>query len=343
MKKKRKSTRAIAEANRSKEVAIVKAIESGESVKIEKEKLAEAERLAAEINAKKMLIDAEAEMKASEKEAEARKIVAEAKAAEEATIGLSEAQVIEAKAKAKELEGLTEAKVMEQKAIAEAKGIEHKADALKKQGSAEAEIIEKKSLAEAKGTKEIGLAEAKVMEQKAIAEAKGVEEKALAMKKLDGVGKEHEEFKLKLEVEKAVKLAQIDIQKSIAEAQALALAEAFKSANIDIVGGEETFVNNIMKAINQGKGVDRLFDNSSTLTSLKGNLLNGGGNLLDRIKELTGRAGFGTDDIKNLSMAALMLKLRSEVSDSDKGVVGELMELVQNTGIGEVAASKLLK
>lgn len=322
-----KDTRAIAEADRKKNVAIIQAEEAGDAAKIEAEKMAEADRLAAEINARKILIDAEAAMKAAEKDAESRKIIAEAKAAEEATIGLSEAQVIEAKAKALELEGLTEAKVLEQKAIAEAKGIEAKSIAIEKQGLAEAKVIE-----------EQGLAEAKVLEQKAIADAKGVEEKALAMKKLDGVGKEHEEFKLRLAKEQAVELAEIDIQRAIAEAQALALSEAFKHANIDIVGGEETFVNNIMKAINNGKSVDRLIDNSKTLSSVKSNLL-GGGNLIDKVKSLTSSAGFGTDDIKNLTMAALMLKLRDNASDSDKGLISELMEMVQTVGIGGVKAS----
>ncbi len=326
-----KDTRAIAEADRKKNVAIINAEEIGEAIKIEKETIAQAEKLSAQINAQKILIDAEAAMKAAEKDAESRKIIAEAKAAEEATLGLSEAQVIEAKAKAHEMEGLTEAKVMEQKAIAEAKGIEYKSVAMEKQG-----------LAQAKVTEEQGMAEAKVMELKAISEAKGVEEKALAMKKLDGVGKEHEEFKLRLAKDQAVELAEIDIQKAIAEAQALALAEAFKSANIDIVGGEETFINNIMKAINNGKAVDRLIDNSKTLSSVKSNLL-GGGNLIDKVKALTSSAGFGTDDIKNLTMAALMLKLRDNVSDSDRGMVAELMDLVNTVGIGNVKASNLLK
>jgi flotillin len=326
-----KDTRAIAEADRSKNVAIINAQEIGESIKIEKEAEAQADKISAEINAQKLLIDAEAAMKASEKDAESRKIIAEAKAAEEATLGLSEAQVIEAKAKAHEMEGLTEAKVMEQKAIAEAKGIEAKTIAIEKQGLAEARVIE-----------EQGMAEAKVMQQKAISEARGVEEKAMAMKKLDGVGREHEEFKLRLAKEQAVELAEIDIQRSIADAQALALAEAFKSANIDIVGGEETFINNIMKAIGNGKAVDRLINNSETLSSVKSNLL-GGGNLIDKVKTLTSSAGFGTDDIKNLTMAALMLKLRENASDSDKGMISDLMEMVQTVGIGAVKAGNLLK
>jgi uncharacterized membrane protein YqiK len=329
-----KDTREVAAANRSKQVAVIKAQEDGESAVIRQSKEAEAAKLAAEIQAEKMLIDAEAQKNAAEKEAEARKIRAEAKAAEEATIGLSEAQVIEAKAKAKEQEGSLEAVVIERKAEAEAKGIAAKADAIHKQGILQSEVIEK-----------TGLAEAKVHEEKLLAEAKGVEQKAKAMKALDGVGKEHEEFKLRLEKDKEVELANIDVQKSIAEAQALALAEAFKSANIDIVGGEETFINNIMNAINRGKTVDRLVGSSNQLTDLKHALIgNGNGNkgLLGQVSELVKSAGLKSDDVKNLSMAALLLKLQNKVGDKDKSLVSDLLNTVTHLGLGQAKADNLL-
>ena len=329
-----KDTREVAAANRSKQVAVIKAQEDGESAVIRQSKEAEAAKLAAEIQAEKMLIDAEAQKNAAEKEAEARKIRAEAKAAEEATIGLSEAQVIEAKAKAKEQEGSLEAVVIERKAEAEAKGIAAKADAIHKQGILQSEVIEK-----------TGLAEAKVHEEKLLAEAKGVEQKAKAMKALDGVGKEHEEFKLRLEKDKEVELANIDVQKSIAEAQALALAEAFKNANIDIVGGEETFINNIMNAINRGKTVDRLVGRSHQLTDLKHALIgNGNGNkgLLGQVSELVKSAGLKSDDVKNLSMAALLLKLQNKVGDQDKSLVSDLLHTVTQLGLGQAKADNLL-
>ena len=104
----------------------------------------------------------------------------------------------------------------------------------KAKGVAEADVILKKAEAE----KERGMAEAAVNLEKFNAEAEGINKKADAMKRLDGVGKEHEEFKLRLEKEKAVELAQIAIQKDIAEAQAEVLSNALKSAKIDIVGGE---------------------------------------------------------------------------------------------------------
>lgn len=334
-----KDTRALATAERSKNVAIIKAEETGQATVIEQEKLAQAEKLAAEIKAETLVIEAQASMNAAEKEAEARKIHAEAKAAEEATIGLSEAQVIEAKAKAKEQEGSLEAVVIEKKAIAEAKGIEAKAAAHKLQGLAEAEVAA-----------EIGAAEAKVMTQKYTAEAKGVEEKALAMQKLDGVGKEHEEFKLRLEKEKAIDLAEINVQQHIAEAQAKVLAEAFKTANIDIVGGEMAFVDNIMNSINRGKSVDRMLDNSKHLTSVKDRLLssgsNGNGNgtgMLAKVKALIAKTGITNEDLKNLTLTTLLLKIQDQVTEEkDLSLIDQLMKTINDLGIGQKPAEDVL-
>ncbi len=366
-----KDLKAIAEAERQKQVTLKDAEAVGDSLVIEQTKKAEADKLAAEIIARKMVIDAEAQKEAALKEAEARKINAEALAAEEATIGLSEAQVIEAKATAKKQEGLAEAEIIEKKAIAEANGLKIKAEAerelglvkaeilkeqglaeaevtqkqgnakaevLEKQGLADAKVIEQKVLAKAKGVEQEGLAEAKVIEQKALAEAKGVEEKALAMQKLDAVGKEHEEFKLRLEKEKEIELAQIAIQKDLAEAQAMILAEALKSANIDIVGGEADFFNNIMKAINQGKTVDKLLNSSQHLTDVK-NAVIGNGNLMENIKGLVADSGITSNDIKNLTVAALLLKLQN---DGNKGMVGQLMDTVKSLGLDGLNASKFL-
>ena len=341
-----KDTKELATAERARQVAIIRAEETGQAAVIEQQKLAEAEKLASEIKAQTLLIDAEASKNAAVKEAEARKIKAEAKAAEEATMGLSEAQVIEAKAQAKEREGTLEAIVIEKKAIAEAKGIEAKAEALKKQGVAEAEILQEKGLAQAKATSELGAAEAKVLEEKLLAEAKGVEQKALAMKELDGVGREHEEFKLHLEKEKEVELANINIQAQIAEAQAKVLAEAFKTANIDIVGGEMTFVDNIMNAINRGKSIDRTLDNSKHLTDLKGALIgnNGsGGGLFTKIRKLMSQSGISSEDIKNLSLTALLLKLRERSSDNKEvSAIDQLLQSVQNLGLSEQTVDGLL-
>jgi len=203
-----KDLEAFREVERNKTVGITHASQQAEEKMIFIVKAAEAEKKAAEEKAKQLIIDAESKKEAALKQAEARKILAEAQAREDATMGLSEAEVMMAKA-----------------------------DAAERQGMVDATIIEK--IAEAK--RKEGLAQAEVTKEKALAEAAGIHEKAEAMKSLDAVGKDHEEFKLLLTKEKDIALAQINIQKDIAEAQAMVLGEAMKSAKIDIVGGETMF------------------------------------------------------------------------------------------------------
>src|SRR5690554_1568462 len=139
-----------------------------------------------------------------------------------------------------------------------------KAEAAEIQGTKEAVVIEKK----AEAVRKEGLAQAEVVREKALAEAKGIEEKAGAMKILNEAGQSHEEFKLQLSKEKEVELAQINIQKDIAAAQAEVLSEALKTAKIDIVGGETMFFENIVKQVSNAKGIDhRSEEHTSELQS----------------------------------------------------------------------------
>ena len=65
------------------------------------------------------------------------------------------------------------------------------------------------------------------------------------------------EFKLELEKQKIVELAELRVQKDVATEQAKIMGEALKSANIDIVGGEIEFFDKITSAITTGKAIDR--------------------------------------------------------------------------------------
>lgn len=346
---------------RQKQVGLTEAQLAAEQKLIQTVKDAEASKMAAEQKAKELLIDAEAQKEASAKQAEARKILADAKAREDATYGLAEAEVIKAKAEALEQQGTAEAIVIEKKAKAEAISIETKAEAKKKEGliqaevtreqafasaEGEASIIEKTTKAEATGIeakaeakRKEGLMEAEVIKEKALAEAAGIEEKATAMKKLDGAGKDHEEFKLALQKDKDVELAQINIQKNIAEAQANVLSDALKSAKIDIVGGETLFFENIVKQISNAKGFDRLINESQNATQIKKALLGDGtneGDLLERISYFAQKTGISTNDIKNLSIAALILKMQSKCdSDEDKNFLSNLLDMAKKMGLSD--------
>lgn len=339
---KMKDLEAIKEAERKKQVAIVGAEQAAEAILIESIKTAEAEQKSAEFKAKQRLIEAEAQEQASVKEAEAMKILAEAEAATKAAEGMAEAQIIEAKAAAMEKQGEAEAQVIEAKAIAEAKGIEvtseAQAEADRKIGIAEAKVIEIRSEAE----KVKGLADAEVIEAKGIADAKGIEEKAKAMSQLDGAGKEHEEFKLKLAKEKEIELAEINIQEAISQAQAKVLSEALKSANIDIVGGDNAFFDQMMEAVTRGKKVDKMVNNSTVLTELKNSLMGSGGPVTQNLKTLVQQAGIGSDDIRNLTLTALLLQLQQKLNGQDKGMIASIMDTVQQLGLGTESAVKYL-
>ncbi|PQL90809.1 flotillin [Apibacter adventoris] len=352
-----KDIEVLREVERQKQAGITLASQQAEEKLIKTVKEAEALKQAEEQKAQQLLIDAEAQKEAAVKNAEARKTLADAQAREDATLGLAEAEVIKAKAEADEQKGVVEANIIEKKAKAEAISIELKAEAKRKEGLVEAEVTREKALASAEGEASIiektsvaeatgiqakadakrkeGLAEADVIKQKALSEAEGIHEKAEAMKKLDGVGKDHEEFKLKLQKNKEVELAQIQIQKEIAQAQASVLSEAMKSAKIDIVGGESTFFENIINQISRAKGFDKLVNESETITEIKEALLgNGGeGDLYERIRNYADKLNISSEDIKNLSIASLIFKMQQNAGSEDQSVLANLFTLAKTLGI----------
>jgi len=295
-----KDLEAFKTAERNKQVEITVATQEAEKKLIEETRAAESRRLAAEKDAQKYVIEAQAKRDAAEKEAEARKIIADAKAKEEATVGLSEAQVMHAKADAAERQGVAEATV-----------IEKKADANKKEGIAQAEVIK----------------------EKALAEAAGITEKAEAMKKLNDAGKDHEEFRLQLAKEKDVELAQIAIQKDIAEAQSMVLAEAFKSAKIDIVGGDNTFFDNVIRQVSAGKGLDKFISHSENAQLVKENLLGDGENIIGKVMRMVDKYKISSDDIKNMSIASLIFKLNGVANQQEKGILERAMDMAKHLGV----------
>ncbi|MEW7288935.1 flotillin family protein [Aquimarina sp. 2304DJ70-9] len=312
-----KDIQAFKTADRDKQVKITIAEANAQESLITTIKAAEAQKEAAKQKAEEINIEAQAQKEASEKEAEARKTLAEAQAKEEATLGMSEAQVMHAKADAHEREGLVEATIIEKKAKAEAAGIEAKAEAIRKEGMAEADVIK----------------------EKALADAAGIEEKAEAMKKLDGVGKDHEEFKLRLDKELQVDLAHVNIQKEIADAQAEVIGEALKAANIDIVGGETMFFDQIVGQITRAKGIDRLVQHSDNIQEVKDAILGSEdvkGNLLEKIKEFATKYGISSEDIKNLTIANLLMELKQKTTDPDENnLFTNLFNLASGLGLSD--------
>ncbi len=276
---------------------------------------------------------ASAEAKAAEHRRHAMEQQAEGVAAQEAAKGLAEAKVICAKAGAKK----ADAEALKEVGFAEA-------EVIKAKGGVTASVTEQQAQAEAEGVKDKELASAAGIQAKGLAEAKSIEEKAKAMKLLHEAGQAHEEFRLRLAKERDVELASINVQRYIAESQSNIVAEALKSANIEIVGGENDFFEKVVKAVTAGRSVDRMVSNSSTLTDIKETFFNGDPDRFrTQLKQWIKDFGINSEDVKNLTIAALLGKLMASTSDvSIQSLLKSALTTARERGLSEMAADALI-
>ncbi|WNG57498.1 hypothetical protein F0U59_24090 [Archangium gephyra] len=332
-----KDLRVKAEATRRKDALLITAEAQAQEKLVKDIKAAEASNEVSKFSAKEKLTLAEAELQASDMTAKAKMRLSEGVQAEEAAHGLAEARVKEADALATEKQGMAAMRVKEaEAAVIEKQGMAQ-ASALKERGLAEAAAVREKLLAEAAGEKEKGLArtsigeaeaqviqkrgeaeaiairekllaEAKSIEEKLLAEARGLAEKAESMKLLQGATREHEEFRLRLQKERDVELATIQVRKDIAESQSRVLAETMGHAKINIVGGDGQFFERFIKAISVGQSVDGALDQSETLRKAFSGYLNGEKDFSADLKEILSKPGL-TSDAQNLAMAALLHRM----------------------------------
>lgn len=304
-----------------------------EAEKIKVITAAEAQREAATRDAERLQVLADAEAKAAEKKRHALEQEALAIAAKEAAAGLAEAKVITAKAEAKK----SEAVAIKEFGLAEA-------EVTKAKGDVHAEVTQSQAEAEAEGVKEREMAAAAGIEAKGLAEAKAIEEKAKAMKLLHESGQQHEEFRLRLAKERDVELASINIQRDIAQAHSTLVGEALKHANIDIVGGENDFFEKVVRAVGNGKSVDRLVNHSAALTDVKNTFFNGDGDYFkSQLKQWVDDFGISSEDVKNLSIAALLGKLIASTNDSTvKGVMRSALAMLRDKGLAEAPAASVV-
>ena len=198
----------------------------------------------------------------AEAEVKREKMVAEAAGSEEQ--GMVEIRVKQARAEAIEREGMAEAKVSREKGLADAQVREALAQSLEREGMAEAASMRERLSAEAEGIEKKSLAEATGIRERLIAEATGLEQKAAAMKQLDDYSRKHEEFRLALEHERAIAMERMRTNIDMAREQASVYAEAFKSADINIVGGDEGFYKNFLGSVSLGHSIDGFVKSSST-------------------------------------------------------------------------------
>lgn len=259
--------RVVEEANRRRDAVVIAAEAEAQSEMVKDIKEAEAAETAAEHQARRQITLAQAEMDASELNASAMIRLAEGVKAEEAASGLATVDIDRARAVV-----------------------------IREMGEAEADKL-----------RVGGMAEAEIAEAKLKGEAAGLTEKAAAMRELDGVGQEHEEFVRTLEADTKVRLAAVDAQVGIASAQADAMKAGLESADIDIVGGSDIFVDRVIGAIGAGKALDAFVEKSDVAETALEPYLDGDEDLVSKLAEAIG--GLGPEGIRDLSVADLLRRI----------------------------------
>lgn len=346
-----------------KRVTELKAIEAEKAVEVEKKEIQEVirERVAVEkgvVEEQQRIKDTEefatadrykqvtvttAEANAQEaliqkiKDAEAQKEAAQLKADEDAYSVLKEAEAAKSAAEMRAEERVIQAEAEQTASEKEAEAKKMIADAIVKESAAE-------GLGEADVIRAKGTADAEALRAKGNADAEAIEQKAAAMKLFEEAGQEHEEFKLELDKAKEVELAEIDVQRQIAEQQAVVVGEALKSANIDIVGGETEFFDRITKAITTGKVVDRTVGNSEVLDDVKETFFNGDPDYFkSQLSTWINDFGIKTEDLKNLSISALLGSLVGTAKGEERQKIVGMLGAAERFGVGEMKAADLLK
>ncbi|MFE8940630.1 MULTISPECIES: flotillin family protein [unclassified Streptomyces] len=284
-----KRLRTVEEAERTRQAVVIAAEAEAQERLVKDIKAAEAAEQAAVHRAAEELTLAEARHKAADMDARAKIRLAEGVQAEAAAEGLAAVQVRDKEADVIEKAGRAEAEATGARLRAEAAGAREKA------------------LAEAEGARERALAEATAIGEKLKAEAAGLTEKAAAMAALDEASRTHEEYRLRLEAEKEIRLAGLDAQRQVAEAQATVLATGLENADINIVGGESVFLDRLVQSVSLGKAVDGFVGHSETAQALAGPWLNGSQPFTEDLTNVLG--SLSGSDVRDLSVSALLAKL----------------------------------
>lgn len=368
-----KDLRANAEANRNRDVRVIGAEAEAQESLVKDIKAAEAAEKASAHKAKERLVLAEAELEAADKEAKAKIRRADGLQAEVAAPGLAQVKVKEADAVAAEKKGMVDVRLIKEKLVAEAEGNKEKgaveaevrerlAQAALAEGQAKAKVEREQLEAVAKGEEEQGLAKARVREAEAVAiqktgeaqalaiaakgkaeaeaaadkfaaEARGLSEKAASMKELDGVGREHEEFRLALEKERLVELEEIAAKREIAAHQAKVMGTAFANAKIDIVGGDGQFFDRFVGAVGMGKSMDGFISKSNTAKTVLKSHLNGDQSLVNDIKDVLANPKVSTGDIQKLTVSTFLAKMMANGDSDTKEKIEALVAKARELGI----------
>ncbi|MGD9170439.1 MAG: hypothetical protein PVI97_10335 [Candidatus Thiodiazotropha sp.] len=305
--------RIVSKADREKEATIITAEAKAQEDLVREVKAAEASAQKAIQKAQEEVTLAEGRKNASVLDAEAAIKQAEAVRFREAAPGLAKAEVMEVTAAAKEKDGLAEAVVLREKLEAQAIGDEKVGLAAVRVQEAEADAIEKR-----------GEADAKNIELRFLAEAKGLQEKFAAMDAMSDKSRQHEEFRLKLDLNHTETLRWIEANTEIAKEQAEVLATALADAKIDIVGGSGDYFEKFVNALAIGRSMDGIV-RGETAQKVFGKHLEGEADLVEDIKEIATGLGGNSDSIQNLTLSAFIAKLMRDGTAEQKEMLNKLI------------------
>ncbi|MFJ9715903.1 flotillin family protein [Streptomyces sp. NPDC101213] len=304
-----KKLRAVEEAERGRRTVVIAAEAEAQERLVKDIKAAEAAEQAAVHRAAEELTLAEARLKSADLDARAKLRLAEGVQAEAAAEGLAAVQVRD-----------KEAEVVE------------------KTGRAEAGAAEARMRAEAEGARAKALAEAEGVGERLKTEAAGLTEKAAAMAALDEASRGHEEYRLRLQAEKDIRLAGLETQRHVAEAQATVLATGLENADINIVGGESVFLDRLVSSISLGRSVDGFVRHSETAQALAGPWLDGSSSFTDDLSRVLGQVS--TADVRNLSVSALLMKLM-KTGGADSDALRQLLDRAGELGVADASLAAL--
>ncbi|MER5667467.1 flotillin family protein [Streptomyces mirabilis] len=315
-----KKLRAVEEAERGRQTVIIAAEAQAQEKLVKDIKAAEAAETAAKHRAAEQLTLAEARLKSADLDARAKLRLAEGIQAESAAAGLADVQVRDKAAEVTEKAGRAEAVATEARLRAEAEG------------------TEARLRAEAEGSRAKALAEATGIGEKLKAEAEGLSQKAVAMAALDDASRGHEEYRLRIQAEKEIRLAGLEVQRQVAEAQATVLATGLENADINIVGGESVFFDRLVSSIALGKGVDGFMRHSETAQALAKPWLDGTSSFTDDLSRILGSVS--TADVQNLTVSALLTKLM-KTGGAGAGQVQQLLDKAGELGLSDMPLAAL--
>jgi uncharacterized membrane protein YqiK len=312
-----KTLRQVEGANRDKESIVIAAGGQAEAVLIKTIKEAEAKAQAAESLGKERITLAQAMQGAAELEATAKIRLADGIRAEAAAAGLAEVEVQKANAGAIEQTGLANARVTHAQA-----------DADLKKGQSAAEVA-----------RLTGQADGAAIESRLKGEAAGITDKAAAMKELEGVGKEYDLAVRSIDADVQVRTASINAQRDAQIAQAAAIGAALQTADINIVGGTDMFVDRIMGAAATGTSLQSFTDASQATRQIAAPYLNGDRDLIETLAGAVG--GLGSSGLANLSLAHFLKVLSDRVGGDEGALLGELVGTLKARGLDSVTLGSL--